>query len=76
MFRLRSKSNVHVTKLKENNILKMFLTKVQKLRTETLLTEKCRTSSSEGYQRLMNEEVKCDMHVRLNYLFKICKAKL
>ena len=54
----------------------MFLTKVQKLRTETLLTEKCRTSISEGYQRLMNEEVKCDMHVRLNYLFKICKAKL
>ena len=50
--------------------------KVQKLRTETLLSEKYRASSSGRNQRLMNEEAKSNMHVRLDHLLKDTRMKL
>ena len=34
------------------------------------VTEECKASSSGGNQRPMNEDVKCDMRIRLDHLLK------
>ena len=69
MFWLPSKSNVHITKVQEK--LRSKKCSIWRYRNiETMLTDKCKALSSGRNQRLMNEEVKCDMHVRLNHLLK------
>ena len=68
---MRSKSNAHVIKLPEKLRSKNVPYEGTEISHGNPVTEECKKALSSGRnQRLVNEEVKCDMRVRLNYLLK------